>query len=86
MKFSLLGLNFEAEVDVTPYQPAYTTGRPEDCFPEEGGEIDVISLICDGHNAMFLLDSDLEDDIMAAIEKALEDEYADNDQEWEREP
>ena len=35
---------------------------------------------------MFLLDSDLEDDIMAAIEKALEDEYADNDQEWEREP
>lgn len=85
MKFSLLGLDFEAEVDATLYRQAYITGRPEDCYPEEGGEIDVISLRCDGHNAMYLLGSDLEDDILAAIEAALNDECAANDQEWERE-
>lgn len=85
MKFSLLGLDFEADVDCTPYKPAKVYGDPDDCYPEEGGEIDVTALTCEGHNAMYLLGSDLEDDILAAIEAALNDECAANDQEWERE-
>ncbi len=85
MKFSVLGLDFEAEVDCTPYCPAKITGLPENCYPEEGGEIDVISLNCDGHNAMYLLGSDLEEDIMEAIRQTLDSEDAANEPEWERE-
>lgn len=33
------------EADVSPIVPAYTSGLPEDCYPAEGGEVEVN--VCD---------------------------------------
>jgi hypothetical protein len=34
----------EVEYSGTPYIPAYISGPPEDCYPEEGGEIEIESV------------------------------------------
>jgi hypothetical protein len=34
------------EVEVTPYVPAYTSGRFEDCHPAEGGFIEPNTCAC----------------------------------------
>jgi len=57
IEFSFLGLTLAAKVIETPYIPAQTRGKPEDCYPAEGGELEFKSLTCDGKDAMFLLNS-----------------------------
>lgn len=34
------GVVFEVDVTYSPYVPAKITGPPEDCHPEEGGELE----------------------------------------------
>ena len=47
IEIEIYGLEIEVEVtyNYTPYLPAYTGGLPEDCYPAEGGEMEVISVI-----------------------------------------
>lgn len=44
------GAELELEVtgEVSAYVPARTWGPPESCYPAEGGEVEILSLTCDG--------------------------------------
>jgi hypothetical protein len=35
---------FDIEADVSPYDPGCTYGPPENCYPPEGGEIDITEI------------------------------------------
>ena len=37
-------LEIEVGANVTPYVPAQTSGPPENCYPEEGGESEIQSV------------------------------------------
>ena len=50
------------EFNVTLYVPAYTTGLPEDCYPAEGGELEILSIY-----PMYLTTT--EDDIPVTIHR-----------------
>jgi len=36
---------YEVEFDWSPLIPAYLGGLPEDCYPEEGNELEICSII-----------------------------------------
>lgn len=60
IQFSMIGLDFKAEVEFFPGVPGRTWGPPEDCYPDEGAEVDILSLSVNDADATFLLDSDLQ--------------------------
>lgn len=70
--FSLLGLTFEAEAYIEPFVRGKYSGPPETCYPDEGGYAEVSALTCNGANAMFLMDSELKDEIEGAVYDAAE--------------
>ena len=43
--------NDEVEVEYTayPFIPGYTAGAPENCYPDEGGEIEIEEIIYTSH-------------------------------------
>ncbi len=70
IQFRAIGLTFEAEVIYEPVIPGRYSGPPEDCYPDEGGTVEFESLTCDGHDATFLLDSSVAEDIIEAAQEA----------------
>jgi len=63
----------EVEYTATPYRPAYTSGPPDRCYPEEGGEVEIESAtLPDGRELYGVYKGDfskLESSIMYWIEK-----------------
>jgi len=51
----------------SPGDPGKYSGPPEKCYPAEPPEAEVITLKCDGHEAMFLLDADLCEEIIDLV-------------------
>lgn len=47
-----LTINFYA----SPIIPARTYGPPEDCYPEEGGEVDIEEVLAGGVDILLLID------------------------------
>ena len=45
--FYIGDVEFEVEFSSTPYVPARISGPPENCYPDEGGEVEIES-ICIG--------------------------------------
>lgn len=41
--------------DASPYVPARISGPPEDCYPEEGGEVALTEVYLEGHEILSLL-------------------------------
>lgn len=41
-------LSLEITGHVSPYVPAKTWGPPENCYPAEGGEVEIESILLDG--------------------------------------
>lgn len=67
---------FEVTGIVSPYVPAYLSGPPENCYPAEGGEVEVID--CHLVDATFDDDrefSTLSDDQVKAIEAEFMSRY-----------
>lgn len=80
ISFPALGLTFDAEVSYSPMIPGRYSGPPENCYPDEPAELEILSLTCEGKDAMFLLDStvfeDIEQAAFEAAESYLEDQEA----------
>lgn len=68
---------YEIECDVTPYDPGYTSGPPEKCYPPEGGECEIVSVKLNGKEipyelwAQIGLDAKVEGEIAEAAEERL---------------
>lgn len=71
IKFKAIGLIFDADVDYTPPTPATYWGPGDHWEPGDPGEIEFLSLTCDGKDASFLIDStaiyDIEDGAWGGI-------------------
>ena len=67
--FTICDIDFEVEFGGTPYRPAYTSGAPENCYPAEGGECEVISVCIEGWDVTEVLS----EFTMKLIEKACDD-------------
>lgn len=39
---------YDIECEVTPYDPGRTYGPPENCYPPEGGEVEILSIKLNG--------------------------------------
>lgn len=78
----------EVEYDATPYVPAQTYGPPENCHPEEGGEIDIISITNQLNGEEVVLDKQQEDklwnDIAEYESNRLRDRYEEEREDYER--
>ena len=46
--YNFNGITLKVEADVSPYVAAKIYGPAEDCHPEEGGEVDLTSVTCNG--------------------------------------
>jgi hypothetical protein len=59
----------------SPHVPAALSGRPEDCYPEEGGEIEELTVFLDGHDVTEQLDKIFTPDTRKSIEDAAYAQY-----------
>lgn len=63
----------------SPYVPARTYGRPEDCYPAEGGEVEVISVKLDTGEDTEMSDAEEDQWITDIMENPDEDDAPDAD-------
>ena len=66
--FNVLGYDFEVEFEATPYEPASISGPPEYCYPAEGGDVDIISIILGDWEVTDILSEYILEKIQAAVE------------------
>ena len=55
MTVEIFNVDLEIEYDGTPFVPARISGLPEDCYPAEGGEADILAVFLDGTEVTELL-------------------------------
>ena len=72
INFKAAGLDFMAEVNYSPLIPAKTNAAPENCYEDEGGEIEIIMLQVGSNDATFLLEYKLLEEIETAACEAAE--------------
>jgi hypothetical protein len=80
MLFDYKGLMLHATYTYTPGDPGRCSGPPEKCYPSEAAEIEITKLTYNETvDVMFLIQSDLGDDIcdtlMEMVEADLADQY-----------
>ena len=51
----------------SPYVPAFTSARPEDCYPAEGGELEDLWVYLDGEDITKTVDATFKGDHYDAI-------------------
>lgn len=84
MDFTATVFDVELEVsfEISAYRPAKLYGPPEDCHPEEGGEIDLQSVMLDNNEVLPLLShvviAAIEEQAYAFAEQEADDEYDDD--------
>jgi len=61
------GLTLEGTATFYAGRPGVYSGPAEKCYPDEPAELDIQTLTCEGANALFLLDSTLDEEIQEAI-------------------
>ena len=50
----LNGTEVEVDYSASVYYPAYTSGAPENCYPEEGGEIEIEEVLYETKGKAFI--------------------------------
>lgn len=67
------GLTLKLDVDYDPVIPAKTWGAPEDCYPEDGGDLTINTMMLGESDMLFLLQFDeVCEDISNAVLDELE--------------
>lgn len=66
--FNVCGFEFEVEFEATPYSAACISGPPEHCYPAEGGDVDIISIVLGDWEVTDILSEDILEKIQAAVE------------------
>ena len=56
VEVNYLGTEMEVTGDYTPGKPAYVTGPPEDCYPEEPAEFDIEEVTVGGVSVYSMLE------------------------------
>ena len=67
--FYIGDVEFEVEFSSTPYVPARISGPPENCYPAEGGEVEIES-ICIGE---FEVSDIISDSVRAKLQEMCEE-------------
>jgi len=78
-QITVWGITLEVEYDATPFVPGYISGPPENCYPDEGGEIE-ITKVCQLGGTEDLTEVLLSAFLAAIEEKLAEDEAEDLDE------
>ena len=73
--FEVCGFDFEVEFEATEYHSAQISGPPENCYPAEGGDVDIISVSLGEWDVTEILS----ESVMEMIQTAVED-YACSDE------
>lgn len=68
------GVEFDVEFTAEPYIPAKISGPPENCYPAEGGEIDIESISINGQDLMGVLDACVIENIAEQLEQYIAEE------------
>jgi hypothetical protein len=77
IQFTHKGWRFDAAVNYSPVVRGRFTGPPENCYPDEGGEIEILELSSDGEDVMYLLDGEMADGILDAAAEQCEKDFND---------
>jgi hypothetical protein len=81
MTFQWAGLMLHGTYTYTPGDPGRLSGPPEHCYPPEAPEVEISKLTYNGQDVMFLLDSDLGEDIRDSLQELIEENlYDDRDE------
>lgn len=78
--FQAIGLEFYARVKYIPALPGHLSGPPEDCYPAEDSECEILGLYCEDQPCDFLLRSSVQYDIEVAAHEAADELYANRDE------
>jgi hypothetical protein len=78
IEFEYKGLELVADVIATPYLPAKTSGRPEDCYEAEGGECEFVSLLVNGVDVSVLISDSVWEELTTEALKSLEEKDFDD--------
>lgn len=57
------GVELTIHFYATPITPAYISGPPEDCYPEEGGEVEITEIFIDTWEVTALLSEGVVSDL-----------------------
>jgi hypothetical protein len=72
-KVTLYDVDFHVDFDYEPYTPAQTSGPPEKCYPAEGGEVTINSILIDEWEVQHILAQHVLDSIKQDIEISIPD-------------
>ena len=68
--FYIGDVEFEVEFSSTPYVPARISGPPENCYPAEGGEVEIESISIGGFEVSDVISEDTRDKLQNLAEEA----------------
>lgn len=68
--FYIGDVEFEVEFSSTPYTPDKTSGPPENCYPAEGGEVDIESIMIGGFEVSDVISETVRDKLQMMAEEA----------------
>lgn len=76
-------IEINVEFTATPFVPAQTYGPAENCYPAEGGEIEITAVFVDGIAIDPPLTDDEEAKVIDYLQESLSDDDFDDEPDWD---
>ncbi len=80
-EITIWDVDLKVEFEYEPIIPAKTSGPPENCHPEEGGEVEINEVYLEGWDVTALLS----DKVQELIKKEIKEKLSDLDENTEEE-